>query len=132
MHEDGQSPSDELSAQAYNALQFGTDFSRRGEFRVALARAIEAVIEQYVPPLGSLDSGERSVFSTSAVEEWLQTHGFPQATQRRWIDISEWPEWGGAEELYEISCGTELSLLVQLPIHRAGSRQYIGQVVVTS
>jgi hypothetical protein len=132
MHGNGQSSIGELSARAYNALQFGADFTRRGVFRAALAEAIEAVIEQYVPPPGSLDRGVRSIFSATIVEEWLRTHGFPQAVQRRWIDVSDWPEWGGAEELYEISCGTELSLLVQLPIHRAGARQYIGRVVVTS
>jgi len=132
MTEYEQNTTAELTAQAYDALRWGVDFSRRGVFRAELARAVEAVIDAYEPPPGSLDRGARSIFSAMAVEEWLRTHGFPRAEQRRWIDVSDWPEWNGAVELYEIGCGTELSLLVQLPIYRAETRQYIGPVVVTT
>ncbi len=121
-----------LTAEAYDALQFGVDFTRRGAFRAALAEAVEAIIMQYSPPPGSLDSGPRSVFATTVVENWLRDNGFPHADQRRWINVEGLPEWGGAEELCEIDCGTSNSLLVQLLIGSDGIRQTIERVVVTS
>ena len=122
----------ELTARAYDALQFGIDFSKRGAFRAALTEAVEAVVASYVPPPGSLDRGPRSVYATGAVEAWLRNNGFPRAAQRRWIDVAGQPNWAGAEELYEIDCGTEQRLFVQLLIYSADDRQYIGRVVVTS
>lgn len=122
----------ELTAAAYDRLQFGVDFVRRGAFRAALAEAVEAVVAGYVPPPGSLDSGSRSIYATTVVEEWLRTHGFPDAVQRRWVNVAGLPEWRGAEEVCEIDCGTEASLLVQLPILSDGVRQSIDRVIVTS
>lgn len=121
-----------LTAEAYDALQFGIDFTQRGAFRAALAEAVENIVADYTPPPGSLDEGARSIFATTVVEEWLRNNGFPRANQRRWIDVAYNPEWGGAEELCEIDCGTANSLLVQLLIERDGARQRIGQVRVTS
>lgn len=124
--------SNELTAAAYDRLQFGVDFSRRGAFRAALAEAVEVVVAGYVPPPGSLDQGPRSIYATTVVEEWLRAHGFPKADQRRWISVAGQPEWQGAEELCEIDCGTEARLFVQLLIFGDGERQSIGPVVVTS
>lgn len=126
-------PAHELTAQHYDALQFGVNFTRRAEFRVALAQAVEHVVETYEPPAGSIDSGPRSIFATSAVEAWLKAHGFPHAYQRRWIDVASDPAWGGAVELCEIDGGTANRLLVQLAIHEdAAGRQYIKRVNVTA
>ncbi len=122
----------ELTAKAFDTLQFGVDFRRRGAFRVALTEAVDAVVASYVPPPGSLDSGPRSVYATSVVEGWLRENGFPHAMQRRWIDVAGEPTWDGADELCEIDCGTQQRLLVQLLIHTDGERQFIGRVVVTS
>ena len=122
----------ELTAEEFDALQFGVDFARRGAFRAALAEAVEAVVVSYTPPPGSLDRGPRSVFATGAVEEWLLHNGFPRAAQRRWIAVAGLPEWGGAEELVEIDCGTAQRLFVQLLIDSDGIRQTIGRVLVTS
>lgn len=122
----------ELTAETYDQFQFGVDFKRRGAFRVALAEAVEAVVADYVPPAGSLDTGPRSIFATTVVEEWLRTHGFPDAYQRRWVRVADHPQWPEAEELCEIDCGTDASLLVQLPIVSDGIRQTIDQVIVTS
>lgn len=122
----------DLTAKGYDALQFGVDFTDRAEFRVALTQAIEEVVESYRPPQGGLDSGPRSIYATSAVEEWLKTHGFPHAFQRRWIDVAGDPAWGGAAELCEIDAGTSNHLLIQLLIHVDDTgRQYIGRVNVT-
>jgi hypothetical protein len=121
-----------LTAKAFDALQFGVDFARRGAFRAELTEAVEAVVMGYTPPPGSLDSGSRSVYATNAVETWLRDHGFPHARQRRWVNVAGEPGWNGAEELYEIDCGTEQRLLVQLLIHNDGARQFIGRIVVTS
>ena len=121
-----------LTAKAFDTLQFGVDFARRGAFRAALTEAVEAIVTGYTPPPGSLDSGPRSVYATNAVETWLRDHGFPHAHQRRWVNVAGEPGWNGAEELYEIDCGTEQRLLVQLLIHSDGARQFIGRVVVTS
>ncbi len=57
-----------LTADAYDALQFGVDFTRRGAFRAALAEAVETIVMEYQPPPGSLDRGPRSVFATAVVE----------------------------------------------------------------
>lgn len=122
----------ELTAAAYDRLQFGVDFQRRGAFRVALAETVEALVAGYVPPEGSLDAGPRSIYATTLVEEWLRTHGFPDATQRRWVRVAGHPQWPGTEELCEIDCGAEASLLVQLPIVSDGIRQSIDRVIVTS
>jgi hypothetical protein len=122
----------ELTAAAYDRLQFGVDFQRRGAFRAALAEAVEAIVAGYVPPSGSLDVGPRSIFATAIVEEWLRAHGFPDAHQRRWIRVAGQAQWGDAEELCEIDCGTEANLLVQLLIVSDGIRQSIGRVNVTS
>lgn len=122
----------ELTAAAYDRLQFGIDFGARGAFRAALTAAVEGVVATYTPPPGSLDAGPRSVFATSAVEAWLRSNGFPRATQRRWISVAGEPEWQGAEELYEIDCGAEQRLFVQMLISSDGERQYIARVVVTS
>lgn len=122
----------ELTAQAFDTLRFGVDFGRRGAFRAALTEAVEAVVADYVPPPGSVDSGARSVYATTAVEAWLRANGFPHASQRRWINVAGEPGWNGADELYEIDCGTRQRLFVQLLIHNDGDRQYIGRVVVTS
>ena len=121
-----------LTAEAYDALQFGVDFAKRGAFRAALTEAVEAVIVQYSPPAGSLDRGPRSVFATTEVENWLRDNGFPRADQSRWINVEELPEWGGAEELCEIDCGTSNRLFVQLLIGSDGIRQTIERVIVTS
>lgn len=121
----------ELTAEAYDALQFGVDFTRRASFRVALTEAVEAVVMGYTPPPGSLDRGPRSVFATAVVERWLQEHGFPRARQSRWVNVTHQPEWGGAEELCEIDCGTENRLFVQLLIGSDGIRQSIERIVVT-
>lgn len=126
-------PPHELTAQHYDALQFGVNFTRRAEFRVALAQAVEHVVETYQPPVGSIDMGPRSIFATSAVEAWLKEHGFPHAYQRRWIDVADDPAWGGAVELCELDGGTANRLLVQLAIHEdASGRQYIKRVNVTA
>jgi hypothetical protein len=122
----------ELTAAAYDRLQFGVDFVRRGAFRAALAEAVEEIVAAYVPPPGSLDTGARSIFVTTVVEEWLRAHGFPDAHQRRWIRVAGLPQWADAEELCEIDCGTRGSLLVQLEIVSDGIRQSIGRVSVTS
>jgi hypothetical protein len=123
----------ELTARHYDALQFGVNFTRRAEFRVALAQAIEQVVESYQPPAGSLDMGPRSIFATTAVEAWLKEHGFPHAHQRRWIAVVDDPAWGGAVELCEIDGGTENRLLIQLAIHADQTgRQYIKWVNVTA
>ncbi|CAA9322678.1 MAG: hypothetical protein AVDCRST_MAG93-5821 [uncultured Chloroflexia bacterium] len=121
-----------LTAEAYDALQFGVDFTRRGAFRAALAEAVEAIVMGYTPPPGSLDRGPRSVYATTVVETWLQENGFPHADQRRWINVADLPEWGGAEELCEIDCGTSNRLFVQLLIGSDGIRQSIERVLVTS
>ncbi len=124
---------EELTAETYDALQFGVNFTRRAEFRVALAQAVEEVVETYEPPTGSVDMGRRSIFATSAVEAWLKQHGFPRAHQRRWIDVADDPAWDGAVELCEIDAGTANRLLVQLAIHQdAHDRQYIRRVYVTA
>ena len=122
----------ELTARAFDALRFGVDFGRRGAFRAALTEAVESVIANYVPPPGSVDSGPRSVYASTAVEAWLRANGFPRASQRRWINVAGEAGWNGADELYEIDCGTQQRLLVQLLIHSSGDRQFIGHVVVTS
>lgn len=122
----------ELTAKAFDTLQFGVDFARRGAFRAALTEAVEAVVAGYVPPPGSLDRGPRSVYATGAVEQWLRDNGFPHAAQRRWIQVADQPGWLGAEELCEIDCGTQHHLVVQLLIYNAQDRQYIGRVAVTS
>lgn len=123
----------ELSAAAYDALQFGIDFKDRAEFRVALAQAVETIVATYEPPVGSVDRGPRSIFATTAVEAWLKEHGFPHARQRQWIDVAGDPMYGGAQELCEIECGTEHHLLVQLLIHQdEAGRQYIKRVHVTA
>lgn len=122
----------ELTAKAFDTLQFGVDFGRRGVFRTALTEAIEGIVSGYVPPEGSLDHGPRSVYATGVVEGWLRDHGFPHARQRRWISVANEPGWDGADELYEIDCGTQQRLFVQLLIHNQDDRQYIGRVVVTS
>lgn len=125
-------PQIELSAAAYDALQFGVNFKRRAEFRVALTEVIEQVVATYEPPPGSLDSRPRSIFATGAVEQWLRERGFPHAHQRRWIDVADDPRWSGAVELCEIDAGTENHLLIQLAIHTDESgRQYIKRVNVT-
>jgi hypothetical protein len=122
----------ELSAKQYDALQFGVNFKRRAEFRVALTEAVERIVDTYLPPEGSLDRGPRSIYAATAVELWLQENGFPHAHQRRWIDVADDPKWGGAVELYEIDGGTHNHLLVQLLIHEDETgRQYIKQVNVT-
>lgn len=122
----------ELSAKQYDSLQFGVDFKGRAEFRVALTQAVEQVVDSYVPPEGSLDRGPRSIYAATAVERWLQENGFPHAHQRRWIDVADDPQWGGAAELVEIDGGTQKHLLVQLLIHvDETGRQYIKQVIVT-
>jgi hypothetical protein len=121
-----------LTAEAYDALQFGVDFTRRGAFRAALAEAVEGIVMGYMPPPGSLDRGPRSVYATAVVETWLQQNGFPHADQRRWINVAGLPEWGGAEELCEIDCGTSNRLFVQLLIGSDGIRQSIERVLVTS
>ncbi len=126
-------PLEELTAQHYDALQFGVNFTLRAEFRVALAQAVEQVVDAYRPPVGSVDTGPRSIFATAAVEAWLKEHGFPHAYQRRWIDVADDPAWGGAVELCEIDGGTANRLLVQLAIHEdASGRQYINRVNVTA
>lgn len=123
----------ELSAAQYDALQFGINFTRRAEFRVALAQAVEQIVATYEPPAGSLDCGPRSIFATTAVELWLKEHGFPHVQQRRWIAVADDPAWGGAVELCELDGGTENRLLIQLLIHLDESgRQYIKQVNVTA
>lgn len=123
----------ELTAAHYDALQFGINFTRRAEFRAALAQAVEHIVATYEPPAGSLDQGPRSIFATTAVELWLKEHGFPHVQQRRWIDVSNEPGWGGAVELCELDGGTENHLLIQLLIHIDESgRQYIKQVNVTA
>lgn len=121
-----------LTAEAYDALQFGVDFTKRGAFRAALTEAVEAIVMEYMPPPGSLDRGPRSVFATTVVEGWLQQNGFPHAQQRRWINVAGIPEWDGAEELCEIDCGTSNRLFVQLLIGSDGIRQSIERIVVTS
>jgi hypothetical protein len=125
-------PPIDLTAEQYDALQFGVNFKLRAEFRAALTQAVEQVVATYHPPEGSLDRGPRSIYATTAVEHWLKQNGFPHAHQRRWIDVADDPQWGGAVELYEIDGGTLNHLLVQLVIHvdEAG-RQYIKWVNVT-
>ena len=133
IHQSQSYPTAELTAHHYDALQFGVNFTRRAEFRVALAQAVEHVVETYEPPAGSIDTGPRSIFATSAVEAWLKEHGFPHAYQRRWIDVAGDPAWGGAVELCEIDGGTANRLLIQLAIHEdANGRQFIKRVNVTA
>ena len=130
----GQSPlqSIELTAEQYDALQFGVNFKLRAEFRAALTEAVEQIVDTYQPPEGSLDRGPRSIYATTVVEQWLKQNGFSHAHQRRWIDVADEPEWGGAVELCEIDCGTRNHLLVQLLIHvDQTGRQYIKRVNVT-
>ena len=123
---------EELTAERYDALQFGVNFTRRAEFRVALAQAVEQVVDSYQPPEGGVEAGPRSIFATAAVESWLKQNGFPHAFQRRWIDVAGDPAWSGAVELCEIDGGTENRLLVQLAIHEDESgRQFIKRVLVT-
>jgi hypothetical protein len=123
----------ELSAAQYDALQFGVNFTRRAEFRVALAQAVEQIVATYEPPVGSLDRGPRSIFATTAVELWLKEHGFPHVHQRRWIDVADDPTWGGAVELCELDAGAANRLLIQLLIHLDETgRQYIKTVLVTA
>lgn len=125
-------PTVALSAKTYDALQFGVNFKSRAEFRVALTQAVEHIVDSYVPPEGSLDTGPRSIYAATVVERWLQENGFPHAHQRRWIDVSDDRTWGGAVELVEIDGGTHNHLLVQLLIHvDETGRQYIKQVIVT-
>jgi hypothetical protein len=122
-----------LTAKQYDTFRFGVDFVDRAEFRVALTEAVEEIVATYQPPPGSIDSGPRSIFAISAVEEWLKTHGFPHAFQRRWIDVADDPRWGDAIELCEIDGGTRSNLLIQLVIHVDESgRQYIKRVNVTA
>lgn len=124
---------DELTAEHYDALQFGVNFTRRAEFRVALALAVEHVVEDYRPPEGGVEAGPRSIYATAAVEAWLRGNGFPHAFQRRWIDVAGDPDWNGAVELCEIDGGTQNRLLVQLAIHEdADGRQFIKRVLVTA
>ena len=128
----GLAPNVELTAKAFDTLQFGVDFDRRGAFRSALTEAVEAVVAAYIPPPGSLARGPRSVYATGAVEAWLREHGFPHAHQRRWITVEGEAGWNGADELCEIDCGTHQRLLVQLLIYSEDDRQYIGRIFVTS
>ncbi len=122
-----------LTAERYDALQFGVDFVARARFRVALAEAIEQVVAAYEPPPGSVDAGPRSIFATTAVEEWLRAHGFPRARQRRWIDITDDERWTHGVELCEIDAGTQNHLLIQLIISvDETGRQYIREVRVTA
>lgn len=122
-----------LTAERYDALQFGIDFVARAQFRVALATAIEQVVAAYQPPPGSVDAGPRSIFATTAVEEWLRAHGFPRARQRRWIDITDDERWIHGVELCEIDAGTQNHLLIQLIISvDETGRQYIRDVRVTA
>lgn len=123
----------ELSAKAYDRLQFGVDFAQRAAFRVALTEAVDAVIDNYQPPQGSLDQGPRSIFAASVVEQWLRKHGFPHAYQRRWVSVEDDPRWGGAVEVCEFDAGSQNHLLVQLVIHADDTgRQYIKWVNVTA
>jgi hypothetical protein len=123
----------ELTAKRYDALQWGIEFADRARFRVALAEALEEVIDSYVPPPGSVDSGPRSIFAITAVEQWLREHGFPHAHQRQWIDVQGAPQWNGAVELCEIDGGTEHRLLIQIAIHAdEHGRQYVKWVNVTT
>ncbi len=87
--EESPDTSSELSAAAYDRLQFGVDFARRGAFRAALAEAVEAVVAGYVPPPGSLDEGPRSIYATTVVEEWLRAPVFPR---RASVAGSAWPD----------------------------------------
>jgi hypothetical protein len=122
-----------LAAEHYDDMRFGVDFKDRAAFRVALAEAIEQVVATYEPPPGSIDRGPRSIFAASAVEAWLRSNGFPHAHQRRWIDVSDAPEYGGALELCEIDGGTRNRLTIQLLIDNdPHGRQYIRQINVTS
>lgn len=135
--DNGQAPASdmpvELSAKAYDQLQFGIDFARRAAFRVALTEAVDAVIDNYQPPQGSLDEGPRSIFAASVVEQWLREHGFPHAYQRRWVSVEDDPSWGGAAEVCEFDAGSQNHLLVQLVIHADDTgRQYIKWVNVTA
>ena len=123
----------DLSAKAYDRLQFGVDFAQRAAFRVALSQAIEQVIADYRPPLGSLDEGPRSIYAAPVVEQWLCRNGFPHAYQRRWISVADDPRWDGAVEVCEIDAGSTSHLLIQLIIHADDSgRQYIKWVNVTA
>lgn len=123
----------ELSAKAYDQLQFGVQFAERAAFRVALTQAVDDIINGYQPPHGSLDDGPRSIFAASVVEHWLRTHGFPHAYQRRWVSVADDPRWGGAAEVCEFDAGSQNRLLVQLVIHAdATERQYIKWVNVTA
>ncbi len=122
----------ELSAKAYDRLQFGIDFAKRAAFRVALTEVVDEVIDSYQPPQGSLDEGPRSIFAASVVEQWLREHGFPHAYQRRWVSVEDDPRWGGAVEVCEFDAGSQNHLLVQLVIHAEDTgRQYIKWVNVT-
>jgi hypothetical protein len=122
----------ELTAEQYDALQFGVNFKLRAEFRAALTQVVEQIVDTYQPPEGSIDRGPRSIYATTEVEQWLKQNGFPHAHQRRWIDVADAPEWGGAVELCEIDGGTRNHLLVQLLIHvDETGRQYIKRVNVT-
>lgn len=123
----------ELSAKGYDALQWGIEFADRARFRVALAEALEQVIDGYDPPPGSIDNGPRSIFAITAVEQWLREHGFPHAHQRQWIDVQGDPQWNGAVELCEIDGGTEHRLLIQIAIHvDEHGRQFVKWVNVTT
>ncbi len=123
----------DLSAKGYDGLQFGVDFAQRAAFRVALTQAVEQVVSDYEPPVGSLDEGPRSIYAAPVVEQWLREHGFPHAYQRRWVSVAEDPRWGGAVEVCEIDAGSENRLLVQLVIHADDNgRQYIKWVNVTA
>jgi hypothetical protein len=123
----------DLSAKAYDRLQFGVDFAQRAAFRVALTEAVEQIITDYRPPSGSLDEGPRSIFAASVVEQWLREHGFPHAYQRRWVSVGDDPSWGGAVEVCEVDAGSANRLLIQLVIHADDTgRQYIKWVNVTA
>jgi hypothetical protein len=123
----------DLSAKAYDQLQFGVDFAERAAFRVALTQAVEQVVAEYRPPSGSLDEGPRSIFAAPVVEQWLREHGFPHAHQRRWVSVANDQRWGGAVEVCELDAGSLNHLLIQLVIHADDSgRQYIKWVNVTA
>lgn len=123
----------DLSAKAYDSLQFGVDFAQRAAFRVALTEAVEQVISDYRPPSGSLDEGPRSIYAAPVVEQWLREHGFPHVYQRRWVSVADDPRWGGAVEICELDAGSQNRLLIQLIIHADDKeRQYIRWVNVTA
>lgn len=122
----------DLTAKHYDSLQFGVDFTDRAAFRAALAQAVEQIVATYEPPAGSIDTGPRSIYAATAVEEWLKQHGFPHTHQRRWVNVAGDPRWNGAVELCEIDGGTANHLVVQLVIHEdEAGRQFIKWVNVT-